>query len=34
LKQGSKKAEVQRVMEGHILEAAELMGLYEQPARR
>jgi len=34
LKQGSKKAEVQRAMEGHVLEAAELMGLYEQPARR
>jgi len=34
LRQGSKKAEVQKAMEGHVLEAAELMGRYEQPAKR
>jgi Raf kinase inhibitor-like YbhB/YbcL family protein len=31
LKEGSKKTEVQKAMEGHVLETADLMGLYEQP---
>lgn len=31
LKEGAKKTDVEKAMEGHVLEKAELMGLYEQP---
>ena len=31
LGKGAKKAEVQKAMEEHVLETAQLMGLYEQP---